>query len=239
MGPDTKKSAADTWLSDFAETGQPHSAPAGIAGAPPPGSSASQSSRAGDPLKEWVESKNPVPPPPLQDLNAPQKRARARGIVETDRTVAPPKEEPRPTIKENIENVTENISTTMGGISDRAGAIRTVGGIGLLLAIIVLLLFIVVRVNSSGDTRLKQLWYMIAGRASLVGRVKPTTVIAPPTTATGTPAPPTNVPSSTPSSNLLSGTTSSPGLTSNPAVTGAAPHGGPSINGTYRTYTSL
>jgi hypothetical protein len=55
--------------------------------------------------------------------------------------------------------------------ADRIGAMKTTGGISLLLVILALLMFIVVRVNASGDTRLKQLWYMLNGRTSLQGKV--------------------------------------------------------------------
>jgi hypothetical protein len=55
--------------------------------------------------------------------------------------------------------------------ADRIGSMKTTGGIALLLVILALLMFIVVRVNSVGDTRLKQLWYMLNGRTSLQGKV--------------------------------------------------------------------
>jgi len=67
-----------------------------------------------------------------------------------------------------------SVSSGIRPLVDRVGAASTPGGIGLLIAIIVLLLFIVVQVNAEGDTRLKQLWYMLNGRARLVGAVHPT-----------------------------------------------------------------
>lgn len=60
-----------------------------------------------------------------------------------------------------------------GEVVDRVAASRTPGGIGLLIVILIFLLFVVVVVNQAGDTRLKQLWYMLTGRASLQGRVTP------------------------------------------------------------------
>lgn len=55
--------------------------------------------------------------------------------------------------------------------ADRLASVRTTGGIALLLGIIGVLLFAVVQINSEGDTRMKQLWYMLNGRATLQGRV--------------------------------------------------------------------
>jgi hypothetical protein len=49
----------------------------------------------------------------------------------------------------------------------------TPGGIGLLVVLLLLLAATVVPVNAAGDTRLKQFWYMLAGRASLQGRMTP------------------------------------------------------------------
>jgi len=69
------------------------------------------------------------------------------------------------------DNVTDPVIEKAGRTVDRIAAIRTVGGIGLLLAVLVFLLFVVVQVNSAGDTRIKQFWYMLNGRAKLVGRV--------------------------------------------------------------------
>jgi len=54
---------------------------------------------------------------------------------------------------------------------DKVSSFKTTGGISLLLVILALLMFIVVRVNASGDTRLKQLWYMLNGRTALQGKV--------------------------------------------------------------------
>jgi len=53
---------------------------------------------------------------------------------------------------------------------DKVSSLSTVGGVGLLVLVLVILLFVVVQVNAQGDTRMKQLWYMINGRATLQGR---------------------------------------------------------------------
>lgn len=55
-------------------------------------------------------------------------------------------------------------------LADRVSTVRTVGGIGALLLILMILLFAIVPANAQGDTRLKQLWYMLNGRSSLQGR---------------------------------------------------------------------
>lgn len=61
-----------------------------------------------------------------------------------------------------------------GALADRVGSLSTVGGIGLLVMILILLLFVVVQVNTQGDTRLKLLWAMVNGQTQLQGRVTPT-----------------------------------------------------------------
>ncbi len=71
--------------------------------------------------------------------------------------------------KEVQGNVTDPMISRAGAFVDRVSALETIGGIGLLLAILIFLLFVVVRVNQQGDTRIKQLWYMLNGRASLAG----------------------------------------------------------------------
>ncbi len=67
-------------------------------------------------------------------------------------------------------NVTDPVISRAGAAVDKISSLKTVGGIGLLLAILIFLLFIVVQVNAQGDTRIKQLWYMLNGRAKLAGR---------------------------------------------------------------------
>ncbi len=74
-------------------------------------------------------------------------------------------------------NITmDSINSGTQRLIDRVSAAPVPGGIGLLVAVIVLLLFVVVQVNAEGDTRLKMFWYMLNGRASLVGSKKPTGV---------------------------------------------------------------
>lgn len=68
------------------------------------------------------------------------------------------------------ENVAEPAIARAGDIAELIGNYNTAGGIAGLLTILVVLLLVVVVVNSSGDTRLKQFWYMLNGRASLQGR---------------------------------------------------------------------
>lgn len=69
-----------------------------------------------------------------------------------------------------VKKASDPVLKKVGHATDRFGRARTVGGIGLLLAILIFLLFIVVEVNNHGDTRIKQLWYMLLGRAALIGR---------------------------------------------------------------------
>lgn len=84
---------------------------------------------------------------------------------------------PRPVsiagVRRSMNNAASAASDATQPLIDRVGALPTVGGIGILLLILFLLLFLVVRVNEAGDTRAKQLWYMLNGRASIRGRVTP------------------------------------------------------------------
>ena len=81
----------------------------------------------------------------------------------------------RASLQHNVQTVQSNVSD----LADRIGSIQTVGGIGLLVAILVLLVFAIVQVNAQGDTRLKQFWYMLNGRAHLQGSVTPQGAIDP------------------------------------------------------------
>jgi hypothetical protein len=67
-------------------------------------------------------------------------------------------------------NITDPLISKAGTAVDKVSSLQTLGGIGLLLAILIFLLFVVVQVNAAGDTRIKQFWYMLNGRAHLVGR---------------------------------------------------------------------
>jgi hypothetical protein len=68
----------------------------------------------------------------------------------------------------------ESVNSGTQRLIDKIAAAPVPGGIGLLVAVIVLLLFVVVQVNAEGDTRLKMFWYMLNGRATLIGAKKPT-----------------------------------------------------------------
>jgi len=73
------------------------------------------------------------------------------------------------TVNEKVATpIVEQAKTVVGKVS----SLPTVGSIGLLVALLLILLFVVVNVDGKGTTRLKQLWYMLNGRASLRGRVK-------------------------------------------------------------------
>lgn len=77
-------------------------------------------------------------------------------------------------IKTTVVDMVDGASEKVGNVAARIAGLQTPGGIGLLLAILTVLVFTVVQVNGQGDTRLKQLWYMLNGRAQLLGRVTPT-----------------------------------------------------------------
>lgn len=90
----------------------------------------------------------------------------------------PPEQEPSTSnvggaIAQTAKNVQENINDKLTPAANKIGSLRTVGGLGLLFTILFILLVAIVRVNSSGDTRLKQFWYMLNGRATLQGRQVP------------------------------------------------------------------
>lgn len=69
------------------------------------------------------------------------------------------------------QNAVNPVISGAGAVVDKIASLPTTGGVGLLLVILIFLLFVVVQVNAQGDTRLKQFWYMLNGRATLVGRV--------------------------------------------------------------------
>jgi hypothetical protein len=143
-----------------------------------------------DALLEEVASQGPARTPKQEGLH---KEAKSIGAADTTR------EDAAKAIKEQqrIEhlrqqdlkkrqskalNVASRVSTTVqdsitdpfidraGGFIDRVSNASTVGGVGTLLAILIFLLFVVIVVNPQGDTRIKQFWYMLNGRASLIGR---------------------------------------------------------------------
>jgi hypothetical protein len=89
------------------------------------------------------------------------------------------------------QDTLHTVSQNTGMLADKVGAMSTVGGIGLLVAILIFLLFVLVPVNAQGDTRLKLLWYMLNGKAVLQGRVTPTGVNpAGTSSSSGTPSTP-------------------------------------------------
>lgn len=104
-----------------------------------------------------------------------QERAEAKRLAE-ERRIQAEKERTgqaqRRTARQVISNVQEEIVSRVDPAIDQVASMKTVGGIGLLIVILILLLFIVVQVNAQGDTRLKQLWYMVNGRTTLQGRVE-------------------------------------------------------------------
>ena len=67
------------------------------------------------------------------------------------------------------ETIIEPIFSRAQVATDKVASMSTAGGVGLLLLILIFLLFVVVSVDSTGSTRLKQLWYMLNGRAVLEG----------------------------------------------------------------------
>ena len=122
---------------------------------------------------------------------------------------------------QNVRSVTRGVNQALERnvqpTLEKVGTLPTLGGIGLMVGILAVLLLIVVRVNAQGDTRLKQFWYMLNGRATLQGRVSPQTGSQ---VATGTPG--------TPPTPTGSATTFS--------ATGG---GGPVLNGAFRMTSDL
>src|SRR5438270_7640746 len=84
-------------------------------------------------------------------------------------------------VSQVTKNMGQNAGEKVGPLADRVGSLPTVGGVGFLLVILAILLFTVVQVNAQGDTRLKQLWYMLNGRATIKGRVNPASSYIPDT----------------------------------------------------------
>jgi hypothetical protein len=105
-------------------------------------------------------------------------------------------------IADRLVSFADSAQAKVAPMTDKIASLPTTGGVGLLLAILVVILFTVVVVNASGDTRLKQFWYMLNGRATIIGRKKPTP-------------------------NVSGGSSSSSGGTSNPPVYPGNPPGDP------------
>lgn len=81
-----------------------------------------------------------------------------------------------------VTGAISSASEKIDPLIDRVGTLPTYGGLLLLVLILAILLFTVVRVNDQGDTRLKQLWYMLNGRATIKGRQEVTTAVTIPGT---------------------------------------------------------
>jgi membrane glycosyltransferase len=77
----------------------------------------------------------------------------------------------------DVRHVTQGINQALeqnvNPLLEKAGTLPTLGGIGLMLGILAFLLVLIVPVNAAGDTRAKQFWYMLNGRAKLQGAVTP------------------------------------------------------------------
>src|SRR6266700_6386425 len=133
-------------------------------------------------LQQHVSSKKEAPNTPSEDearvrsLNRRSDRLAYTDAEREQRKQERERQQQRAARQRGIQaaNITMNsINSGTQSLIDRVSAAPVPGGIGLLVAVIVLLLFVVVQVNAEGDTRLKQLWYMLNGRASLIGAKKP------------------------------------------------------------------
>lgn len=127
-----------------------------------------------------------------------------------------------------------NLGESVTPAIDKISSLHTIGGIGLLVVVLIVLLFVVVQVNAQGDTRLKQFWAMLNGNAHLEGRVVPT----------GVNGGLTNPSASSTGASGNFGPGASTGTTPlNPATNGASGNFGsgvpvnPAFNGSYRAFT--
>lgn len=113
-----------------------------------------------------------------QDANDKEKQARLEQEAQEQRLAEEEqaKREKNQNIKNTASDIASKVDSAVQPFIDKIANLKTVGGIGLLIAILVFLNFVVIQVNSSGDTRLKQLWYMLNGQAQIQGRVIPTAV---------------------------------------------------------------
>lgn len=113
-----------------------------------------------------------------QDANDKEKQARLQAEADAKRIAEEEeaRKEQRQSLRDKIDDVTTKADSTIRPLIDRVANLKTVGGIGLLIAILVFLNFVVIQVNANGDTRLKQFWYMLNGQAQIQGRVIPTAV---------------------------------------------------------------
>ena len=113
-----------------------------------------------------------------QDAQDKEKAARLQAEADAQRIAdeEEARKEKRQSIQDKVDDVTTKADSTVRPLIDRVANLKTVGGIGLLIAILVFLNFVIIPVNAAGDTRLKQLWYMLNGQAQIQGRVIPTAV---------------------------------------------------------------
>lgn len=100
-------------------------------------------------------------------------------------------------------NVTQPLVNGSKQALNNVSNASTSGGIGTLIVIIVVLLFILVQVDQQGNTRFKMLWYMLNGRAQLDQRVTPQTPSASPLNNATQPAAPQNRDGSCPDGYVL------------------------------------
>src|SRR5260221_12979575 len=136
-------------------------------------------------LQQHVSSKKEAPNTPSEDearvrsLNRRSDRLAYTDAEREQRKQERERQRQRAARQRGIQaaNITmDSINSGTQRLIDRVSAAPVPGGIGLLVAVIVLLLFVVVKMNAEGDTRLKMFWYMLNGRATLVGSKKPTGV---------------------------------------------------------------
>jgi flagellar biosynthesis GTPase FlhF len=67
------------------------------------------------------------------------------------------------TVNDKLDQPIEKV----GHALDVFQAAKTPGGIGFLVILLIFLLWVVVRVDQAGNTRIKQFWYMLNGKANL------------------------------------------------------------------------
>src|SRR5579859_2786755 len=75
-------------------------------------------------------------------------------------------------VRDHLASAASDIGDNVSSLADKIGNSHLPpGGIGLLVAIIIFLLFVVVKVNAAGQTRLKMFWYMLNEQAEIQGRL--------------------------------------------------------------------
>lgn len=104
------------------------------------------------------------------DVDTSEERQKERDIQQALVDAENERRAQSPAIHDRVRQVGDVARSTVGPLADRVGTLPTPGGNGFLIMVLIILLFTVVVVNSHGDTRLKQLWYMLNGRATIAGR---------------------------------------------------------------------